>query len=301
MKLRLFFQYCLVSIGFWLGSALPAPIAHADEPISVQLLASRGEHYQALVAFEKLPKRKVTSESIIAAARSAWALSLHEQAASLFDRALESPNLSEIDRGRIYLSRGIIELQQQQYQMAVLFGAKALEHVSEAGPLRAKIKLLIGNAKLELREYGPAYESLIAALGESNGDDEGELHYLIGSAALQLNRVDEAETNFKAVPYGHDRTASAIRKLAEVNLTLNHPEKTVFWIEKGKHDYPDQFIDSWVPYALAQAAIARSDYTALRAVQAEANQKYAPSDFWVGLINATTETALWKQREGVAS
>ena len=272
----------------------------AEEPISVQLLASRGEYYQALLTYEKLPKRKVTVDSKIAAARAAWALNLHDRATELFDQALESPTLSGTDRARIYLSRGIIELQQEHYQMASLLGKKAAEQLQEEGPLKAKIQLLIGQAQFNLKNYGDAYAVLSSSVGSSDGDDEGEAQFLLGQCALSLNRLEDAETHFRAVPYGHERTAATFKKLAEVNLQLARPEKVKFWIEKGQKEYPDQFIDSWSEYALLESAIGMNDVEKMRVIRTEANQKYTPSDFWLSLINAATENKEWQLRRGEA-
>ena len=282
-------------------TAIVATSVRAEEPISVQLLTSHGEYYKALLTYEQLPKRKITTDSTVAAARAAWALSLHGKASELFDQALESPSLSKIDRARIYLSRGIIEYQEEHYQMASLLGKRAVEQIEIAGPLRAKARLLVGQSLEALKNYGEAYEVLNQAVGESDGDDEGEIHYALGLASFQLNRVTEAEENFKKIPYGHDRTAASIRKLAEINLILNQPEKTKFWIEKGKAEYPDQFIDSWVQYALVESAVKMHDFETMRALQVQANHQYAPSDFWVGLINAATENQEWIIRKGVMS
>jgi tetratricopeptide (TPR) repeat protein len=272
---------------------------HAEEAITVQVLASRGEYYPALVTFDKLPKRKITVESKIAAARSAWALNLHERAAGLFEQALESPSLTATDKGRIYLSRGIIELQQEHYQMASLLGKKALEHVTEVGPLRAKMLLLIGQAQYHLKNYGETYAVLSDASNQSDGDDEGEVQFLLGESAYSLNRISEAEDHFKAVPYGHERTAETFRKLAELNLQQNKPDKVKFWIEKGQKDFPEQFIDSWTQYALIESSIQLNDIETMRSIRMQANQKYSASDFWLGLINAATEHKEWQLRGAV--
>ena len=262
---------------------------YAQEAISVQIKTSAGEHYEALKLFETLPKRKITAESIISAARSAWALSLHDRAQGLFDQALETGYLSDIDKARTYLSKAIIHHQQEHHQMALLTADKALEMLPNAGPLRAKVWLLIGQAKLKLKEYPQAYENLKKALDESAIEDEGEARFQLGKAAMQLANYQEAEENFKAVPYGHERTAQAIRELAESYVQRGMPEKSKFWIEKGKAEFPDQFIDSWPAYALMQAAIKAGDLATMRTIRNDVNRSFPAADFWVTIINATVE------------
>jgi tetratricopeptide (TPR) repeat protein len=293
--------YSLVSLSFMAAviCAGVCRVVHAEEPITVQVLASRGEYYPALLTYEKLPKRKITTESKIAAARAAWALNLHGRAAELFDQALETPELSPVDRGRVYLSRGIIELQQEHYQMATLLAKKALEQVSEQGPLRAKMLLLVGQAQYQLKNYGEVYSVLTDAAQHSDGDDEGEVQFLLGQASQALNRIDEAIQHFKAVPYGHERTAATFRKLAEISLQLHQPTQVRFWIEKAQKDFPDQFIDSWTQYALLQASIELNDVETMRAIHLQANQKYGGSDFWLGLMNAAKEHKEWMLRRAV--
>lgn len=268
----------------------------AEQPVTVQLKSVDGKYYDALKSFYNIPRRKQTPESVIAAARSAWELSLNKEAGELFDRALEFQEVPQIDRGRIYLSKGIIELQQENPQLAILFGQKALEQITTAGPLRAKIWLMIGQAQNDLHNSSEAYETLRKALDESSLDDEAEARFQLGKTALTLHKFEEAEENFKAVPYGHERTAETMRELAEINLNLEKPEKALFWIQKGQSDYPDRFVDSWVAYAKTIISIQQDDLVKMRAVRNDANRDFPSTDFWLNLVNAAGEKAEWDHR-----
>lgn len=268
-------------------------IGYTEEPIDVQIQTSRGEHLKALVTYDTIPKRKMTTDAAIAAGRSAWALSLPERAIEEFEKALLDSTLSPVERGRTLLTRGIIELQEGRYQVAALYADKATKVLEEAGPLRAKAWLLSGQSLARLGNYGAAAERLRNALDESSEEDEGEIRYQLGDALLKLNRLPEAEEHLQAVPVGHDRTASAVRRLAEIALSLNKPEQAAHWLNKGRTDYPDAFLDSWVDYALVQSAIGTKDFVRAEQIQSAANQKYTKSDFWLSMLNAASEIAHW--------
>lgn len=265
----------------------------ADDAIDVQLLSSRGEHYKAMLAYDKLPQRKRTTDATIASARSAWALSLPGIAIERFDQALESNAIPAVDRARILFSRGIIEFQEDRFQVAALYAERAAKLVEEGGPFRAKIWLLSGEAAYRLGNAGQAAEFLQRALEESSIDDEGEVRFHLGEALLRLNRQDEAAEQFKAIPVTYEKIPQALRRLAEIALAKKEPGKVVAWLEKGMKEYPDQFLDSWVSYALIQAAIEQSDGVRIKEIQEAANKRYAPSDFWLSLINASVELNAW--------
>lgn len=267
--------------------------ASADDSIDVQLLSSRGEHYKAMLAYDRLPKRKRTLEATIADARSAWALSLPQKAIQLFDEALEQQNLPPLDRARILFSRGIIEYQEGKYQVAALYGERSQQLVSEAGPFRARVWMLRGESAAKLGNFGSAEDFLQHALEESSMEDEGEIRFQLGEACMRLNKITDAEEHFKAIPVSSDNIPKALRRLAEIALMKGEADKVIAWIEKGKKDFPDQFLDGWVSYALMQAAIKKRDILSVRKIRDEANKRYAPSEFWLSLMNASAELVEW--------
>ncbi len=65
--------------------------AFAQHSIDVQRLAAKGEYFEALANYEKLPKRRANTEAITAAARSAWGLGLSDRAIQEYDNNAAMP------------------------------------------------------------------------------------------------------------------------------------------------------------------------------------------------------------------
>lgn len=267
---------------------LPA-VTVAQNSNEVQQLSSDGEHMKALVAYEALPKRRATVDATIAAGRSAWALSLPDRATEEFDRALTDESLSGVDRARVFLSKGIIEFQEGRYQVAKLYADKTIELLDEAGPLRAKAYLLSGQSLAKLNDFGASESALQSALDESLQDEKPEVHFQLGECRLKLNKLDQAKENFESIPLGNERTAVSIRHLSEIALEKNELGQAAFWLTKGRSEYSDNFLDSWVDYALVKTAIGEGNLDEALKLQADAMKRLPPSDYWLTLLNAGIE------------
>lgn len=268
--------------------------ASAQHPIDVQRKAAEGEYFHSLLAFEKMPKRKATTSARIAAGKSAWALGLTDRAIQEFDNALHDQTLDKVTRARLFLSRGIIEFQEERYQTALLYAQRAAAGL-ESGPLRARIWLLWGQALSKTGSLGAAKEKLTQAYTEANKEDLAEIDYLLGDCALKLGQAEAARAHFESVPLNHERTPDAIRALAKIAIDSGNMESAKFWLRRGRSDFPDNFLDSWVDYALVQVAIKERDTAAVKSIVEQAQGRYAPSDFWLNMLNAAAETHRWQQ------
>jgi len=276
-----------------LGLSAPQ-ICQAQHPVDIQKKAAEAQYWESLVEYEKMPRRKVTAEAAVAAAQSAWALSLPERADQEFDLALKDESLGATPRARIYLSKGILAHQEGRSQVAALYAQKTIEVLDSPGPLRARAWLLWGETLSAQGAYGAAREKYQAALAEAGPDDLGEINYFLGECELKLGRLEEARTFLEAVPMHHERTAQAMRLLAQTALESGRYAVAGFWLARGREDYPDSFLDSWVDYALVKVAIAEKDETRMTALRQQAAQKYPPSDPWLTLLNAAAEAYEWK-------
>ena len=290
-----------IARGLILGAliALLPTAGFGEHPIEVQQLASNSEYYKALVTFDRIPRRQATTESTIAAGRSAWALSLPDRATALFDEALKDTTLPAAERARVLLSKGIIEYQENRHQVAALYAERAMKLLESPSPLRAKVWALHGQTLAALKNYGAAEDKLVNAIAESEPTEAAELHFQLGEVRLKLNKLEDARLDFESIPMGNDRIPQAMRYLGEIALQTGKMSQVSFWLNRGRSEYPDSFLDSWVDYALAEAAIGSDDLEELRRIRIEANQKFAPSDYWITLMNAAAEAFEWRTEHGI--
>jgi tetratricopeptide (TPR) repeat protein len=267
--------------------------AFAQHSIDVQRLAAKGEYMEALISYEKLPKRRASTEAVSAAARSAWGLGLSQRAIQEYDKALLDEKLGPVERARIYLSRAIIEFQEERFQTAVLYADRSVGLLTDQSPLRAKALLVWGNSLTEMGLHAAAEQKYVQALEEEEIEDKAELHYRLGMVQMQLGKLDEARTNLEKVPLHHDRTPEAMRFLAQISLESKKYTEAEFWLNKGRGEYPDSFLDSWVDYVLVRVAIGANDTAKVKSLVDEAEKKYPPSDDWLNLLQAASEAFYW--------
>ena len=285
-----------------LSLMLIAPASlHAQHPIDIQRLAAQGEYLSSLIEYAKIPKRRITSEAMIAAARSAWGLSLPARAIEEYELALRDEKLAPEERARIYLSRAIIEYQEERYQTAVLYAERSAGLIATAGPLRAKAWFVWAQSLDQMALYGAAEEKYLKAIEEGELDDKGEMYYRIGVCQMRLGKKDQARISFEKVPLRHERTAATIRQLAEVSLESGNYQEAAFWLNKGRNEYPDSFLDSWVDYALMKAAIAQDKTAHVNEVLEDAGKRYPPSDPWFSLLRAAAAAYQWRDSNAFQS
>jgi tetratricopeptide (TPR) repeat protein len=272
---------------------LTARVADAQHPVDVQRLAAEGDYFKALAVYELLPSRQLDQDTYVSAAKSAWALGLTKQASALFDTVLRKQGLSDDDRARLTLSRAAIEHQEERYQEAALFAEKAAGYIVEKAPLRGRALLLLGQSLLRLGAYASAEEKLLEAFADAAPSDRPDVAFSLGTVQLKLGKLAEAERAFKAIPTDHLRAASAVRLLAVISLQSEQGDRARFWIERGKSNYSEGFLDSWGDYGLATVALKADNIAEARAVVEKAEKRYPPSDGWLILMQAALEQAEW--------
>ncbi len=273
--------------------------ALAQHPVDVQKLSAGGEHFKALTLYELLPLKKVGTDTRVFVAKSAWALGLNRQAGDIFDIVLRDRDISPETRARITLSRGTLEYQEDRHQEAALYAEKGASLLKDSCPLRGRAYLLWGQALLKAGAYGTAEEKLIAALGDADEADKPEIYFSLASVEMRLGRMGAAEKHLRAIPTDHERTALAVRMLAAIAIETQSYARAQFWIEKGKSDYPEGFIDSWADYSLVQVSLADGDLLKARSLVDQANKQYPPSDSWLILMQAALEQAEWDRHNSL--
>jgi len=267
----------------------------SQHPMDVQRRSAESDHLAALVTYDRLPRRTISAEARIAAGRSAWALGLPERALSEFDRAMVDPNLDPVEQARVHLSSGIVHFQEGRYQVAIAQAEKAIELIKEGGPLRSKAFFLWAESLARQGSSGLALTYYTQALAESAPEDRPEINFALGLCERRLGQYESARAHFEKVPLRHERTPEAIRNLAELAVETKNHASVTFWLSRGRAEYPENFLDSWIDYALVQAAIGRGELEEVRTLRAEAQARYPASDGWLMLLNSAAEAFEWQR------
>jgi len=294
MRTRLLFHLLIACVA---SLMLPAK-AHSEHPVDVQRLSAEGDHMQALVVYEKLPVRRLDTATHAAAARSAWALGLSRKAADLFDTVLRSDDLDNDERARMTLSRGIIDYQEERYQEAALFAERAVGYLPEKAPLRGRALLLWGQSLFGAKSYSSAESKLWRALAEATPADRPDVAITLGNVQMKIGKLRDAERTLKIIPTDHPQAAEAVRLLAAIALQTNQGDRARFWLEKGKAEYGDAFLDSWADYGQLSAALKSGDVQRARGLLEQAQKRLPPSDAWLIVMQASIEQAVWGKRDG---
>lgn len=266
----------------------------AQHAIDVQRLAADGEYFKALYTFDQMVTRRKTLESQIAASQAAWALGLPDRSIEEIEKVLESEQLSSLQKSQLLLSRGIIEYQEARYRVAVLYAEKVYKQFSEPHVLRGRALVLWADALSHLDSLGSAAEKYQQSLKELPQEERFDAYFHYGQCLARLGKLKQAQENFQLLPMTHERAPEALRSLAAIALDQNDYSRADFWLGRGRDNFPNSFLDSWVDYAQAKIAISQSSPKKVAKILAYAQQKYPPSDPWLNLTEAAVETFYWQ-------
>jgi tetratricopeptide (TPR) repeat protein len=271
-----------------LGVVLSQSQVNAQHAIEVQRLHSTGKFLESLVEYDRIPKRRVTVDAVVAAGKSAWALGLPSRALQEFDTALRKRGLDSIQQGEILLSEGIIHFQEGESEVAISYAERSLEIVPPPHILRSRALLLSAEALTRLGRHAEA-------LAESSLEDRHNALYGLGTVRMNLGKTVEAREAFEAIPTESDHAAQSVRHLAEIALRERNFKRAYQWLVKGQREHAEFFLDSWVQYALVRCAVAQHQLSLVEDLQRVANERFPQSDGWITLLNAEAESLIWSQ------
>lgn len=281
--------FALASILF--GTA----IAEAQHAIEVQRLHSTGKFLESLVEYERIPKRRVSVDAVVAAGKSAWALGLPTRALQEFDLALRKRGLDTLQQAEILLSEGIIHYQEGESEVAISYAERSLDMVKPPHLLRSRALLLWAEALTRLGRFAEAETRFVEALAESSPEDRHNALYGLGTVRMNLGKTNEAREAFEAIPTESEHAAEAVRHLAELALRERNFKRAYQWLVKGQREHAEFFLDSWVQYALVRCAVAQHQLSLVSDLQRVANERFPPSDGWITLLNAEAESFIWSE------
>ena len=268
----------------------------AEHPINVQKNAINKEYYKAMVSFERLPRQKLNKEVLLSAAQSAWALSLPDTAIELFDKILDDKNISNKEKAKIYLYKGIIDFQEGKYSTSQIFAKKALSFSNDISEsLKSAALKLLGDSYFKLKLYGEAKREYIKALKYADNNQQPSIYLQKGMAEFYLGSFDEAQKDLQKVSMDNEDAPLAIKLLMKILLEKKDYQKLKKWIEVLNTEFPNEFIDSWIDYAKVKVAISEDNKREALKVLEFAKDKYPESDSWINLARASLETYLWNK------
>ena len=290
MKIKRFFTIATVLNLICVSNSL------AEHPINVQKNAINKEYYKAMVSFERLPRQKLNKEVLLSAAQSAWALSLPDTAIELFDKILDDKNISNKEKAKIYLYKGIIDFQEGKYSISQIFAKKALSFSNDISEsLKSAALKLLGDSYFKLKLYGEAKREYIEALKYADNNQQPSIYLQKGIAEFYLGSFDEAQKDLQKVSMDNEDAPLAIKLLMKILLEKKDYQKLKKWIEVLNIEFPDEFIDSWIDYAKVKVAISEDNKREALKVLEFAKDKYPESDSWINLARASLETYLWNK------
>lgn len=268
--------------------------AFADSPSTIEKLSSQGDFYKAMISFEQLSKRARTPKALIAAGKSAWALSLPKLAVDRLEEALivadrEGYQIPKEERARVIFYRAIIEFQEDNYKSAYAYAGKSLELLDAPTNLRGKVLLLQGESLVRQGNCGPAEKILEQSYIEIGHSEKPNAAIILAKCQIQLARYEAAENTLASIPADNERASEGIRMMAELFLEQKRDREAGEWLQKGRELFPEQFLDSWVDYGLVRAAVDLYDKELVSQRQKDAIARHPASDYWVTLLDAIAE------------
>ena len=211
MKIKRFFTIAAVLNLICVSNSL------AEHPINVQKNAINKEYYKAMVSFERLPRQKLNKEVLLSAAQSAWALSLPDTAIELFDKILDDKNISNKEKAKIYLYKGIIDFQEGKYSISQIFVKKALSFSNDISEsLKSAALKLLGDSYFKLKLYGEAKREYIEALKYADNNQQPSIYLQKGMAEFYLGSFDEAQKDLQKVSMDNEDAPLAIKLLMKI-------------------------------------------------------------------------------------
>jgi tetratricopeptide (TPR) repeat protein len=281
----------------WL-SAIPIlfrpECALAQHSVEVQRLQVQGQYLKSLFEYAKIPKKRESPDATIAAAKSAWALSLPERAVEEFERALKMKGLDSLQRAQVTLSEGIVRFQEGEFQLAALYAERAVGMIAPPHAIRSRALLLWGESLTATGNLAGAEMKFQDALQEMPSEEQDGALFRLGNVRMKLGKRDEAREALEAIPTKSDHAPETIRALAQLELDTGNFRRAYQWLVKGQREHAEFFLDGWVHYALMKCAIAESQTTVVEDLQRTAEERFPPSDPWITLLEAAAEAYYWE-------
>lgn len=262
-----------------------------SNPQSLEALNQRGNHFEVMTLARKQDKGLLSLSEQLAAARSAWALGLVDEARDYWTLALADEELTGAERYRTMLASAILELQEKNFDKAREISERATIE-SDASDVRSQFWLVIADSLKAQKALGAAQEYYARAVEEAADTRKAEARYLLAECQYLTGQKQKARTNFVLIETSSAYSSLALNRLAEIDLELENYKGVITWIEAGRRRASSEFRGAWQSYAYARALVAEGK---LKEAEQEVDQlkaRVSEQDPWYQLASVTLEGQL---------
>ncbi len=290
MKQRAFSLMLLIGIGLFVPSVL------AESPSAIQQMSADGDHYRAMVAWERSSKRQMTPQAILAAAESSWALGLEAQALDLVSKAVATGQLTKREHARALIMQAVVHRQRGEFDLSYLRASHAREQVTQDDPFAVRAGVILVDVLIEQRKYEQARILAKQTKVYAEPDLKAELTFKEAQAARAREDESGARTLLLEIPRNHGRAAETLRLLSELAVSRGDFNEAKLFLERGREDFPDKFLDSWTLYQLAKASAEMGERNKAEDYIVELQRSFPESDPWRVVAIAYMEQKAWRHQ-----
>lgn len=255
--------------------------------LTIRELSEQGKHFEAIIRVEKDNSYRPLGE-IIAAAKSAWALSLISHARKYWDLALSHKDCVGTERARVLLARGLMEFQERNFEQARSIAEEGTSYINES-ELRGELWLLIGESLRAQELFSLSETYLDKAVSESTGHRKQEAILSLAAVKKQLGKTDDARNTLTKVELSSQVTVKALTELVHIDAQKNNAQGVRTWIQEGRKSFPSEFSSSQIGFQHVRAMLSDGLLDdAEKEIQKVSREVHA-DDVWLQLSRSLVE------------
>jgi tetratricopeptide (TPR) repeat protein len=227
--------------------------SHQDPLIGIRELSAQGRHFDSVLLYKSNEHSRSLGETL-AVAKSAWAIGLVDEARKRWDEALQHPECSGTERARIYLSRAIMELQENRFEEARSFSEEG-SGLLESSELRGELYYVTAEALYAQKMFSLSERYYEKAAREGSRERSQEALLQLARVRNNLGRYAEARKTLTQIELTSKVTPEALEELLAIDTKNKNFAGVRTWIEEGRTSFPSEFRSSKTSYQHARALV----------------------------------------------
>ena len=255
--------------------------------LTIKELTEQGKYFDAVMRTEEDHSYKPLGE-IVAAAKSAWALSLIASARKYWDQALAHRDCSGAERARVLLARGLMEFQERNYEESRSLAEEGASNIPQS-ELRGELWLLIGESLRSQELYSISESYFEKASLEAGSERKQEALLSLAQVQKQLGKLQEARSTLTKVELNSNITPKALNELVSIDAKSNNAQGVRTWISEGRKTFPSEFNTSESSYNQVRAMLADGQVEDAEKELSKLIKEVHEDDVWLQLSKALVE------------